>query len=426
MTNPSTKVERLAQGRVQCSITFGEEQRAKGEASALQMLAAGVTVDGFRPGKAPLDVVRQRVNPERLLEETIRALLPETISALAAEHKITSIIPPRIEAVSENPLQVRLTFVEKPAVTLNGAEKIKVDAKPVAVDDKDVERVVAAMRDEYKTAKEVDRPAKSGDQVTVDFWAEDAEKNRIEQLTATQYQAVIGSNTLLPGMEDGMIGLTKGAAKDVTVTLPEKHQLEALRGKSLTFHITASKVEELSAPELNDAFAQEKFQLATLQALKDEVRSTLEREEATGERVRREREVLDALRKATTVDLAPELLEAEERVMLEDLRQRLEEQGLDFAEWVKRSGKTNEEIAKDLRERATERLTLRFGLEKLIEQKNVAVSEQEMDAAIRQQLQRFPEDQRIDAASLFQKGEDGYVQLEWQTKVEKALADYLK
>ena len=87
-TPPNATVQRLAQSRVQVTITFTDEQRAVGESKALQMLAGSVKVDGFRPGKAPADVVKQKVNPERLVEETIRALLPDAVSALAEEHKV--------------------------------------------------------------------------------------------------------------------------------------------------------------------------------------------------------------------------------------------------------------------------------------------------------------------------------------------------
>lgn len=426
MTPPSTTtVERLAQSRVQCTVTFTEEQRARGEQRALEQLGGDVKIDGFRPGKAPADLLKQRVNPERLVEETIRTLLPETVTAIANEHKVTSIIPPRIEVTSESPLTIRITFVEKPPVRLKGVGKISVEKKSIPVEDKDVERVVQAMREEYKTTTPVERAVQPTDQVTVDFWAEAEGAERVPELTATQYAAIIGSKTLLPGMEDGMVGMQKGETKKIAITLPEKHQLERLRGKQLTLHVTVTAVEQVQVPEFTDAFVAETFKIPTVAALKAEVRATLEREEENGERLRRERTLLDEIRKATTVELAPELLEAEERVMVEDLRQRLEEQNMDFAEWVKRSGKTNEEVAKDLRERATERLTLRFGLEKLIEEKGVTVSDSDIDGAIKQQLQRFPEDQRIEAAGMFQKGEDAYLQLEWQLRVEKALAEYL-
>lgn len=420
-TPPEVTVVRLPQSRVQCDVTFDSETTAVAETRALEHFGSSVKVDGFRPGKIPTDILKQKVNADQLMERIIRELLRAHMPSVTQRCGITPLIPPHVELIEKMPLKLRIVFVEKPMATIQGLEKIHIERKAVAVDDKDIDRILESMRDQFRTTKEVDRPAKNSDQVTIDFWAEDEAKERIPELATARYRVILGSNTLLPGMENALVNCTKGQTVQASITIPMKHQLERLRGKAVMFSMTVTAVEEVNRPEITESFVKEKFQSGSVDELRKSVRSTLEKEEEKAEHMRRERLLLEEIRKSTKVDLAPELIEAEERVMVEDMRARLEQEGKSFSDWIKESGKANDEIAKEIKEQAKQRLTLRFGLEKMIELKNVSVSDEEMEKAVQEELQRFADEDREDTAKLLVKGRDEYVQLKWQKLVEKTL-----
>lgn len=222
-------VNRLPKARIECTVKFTKEDVKPAEERATAKLSEKVKVDGFRPGKAPADILQSRIDPDKLFEETIRELLPDTFTKLTKENEIKSIIPPKVEAESRDPLTLKITFVEKPDVTLKALSKIKVPKKEPKVTKKDIDQMVDYVMKQHQKTKEADRASDKGDQVTIDFWGEDMAGAEIEGTRTQGHQVVIGSSTLIPGFEDELKGLKKGEEKTFTITFPEKYQAEQLR-----------------------------------------------------------------------------------------------------------------------------------------------------------------------------------------------------
>ena len=139
-----------------------------------------------------------------------------------------------------------------------------------------------------------------------------------------------------------------------------------------------------------------------------------------------EEEALEKIREATQVNLAEELIDDELEALTKDLDQQLKKQNLSFDEWAKQSGKNEEEMHKELRVQAEKRLTLRLGLAKIVEERNIEVSDEEMKKTIESFLQSVPEEQRKEVAKAYEKGKQGYDQVLWQKKVEKVFDQIIK
>jgi trigger factor len=184
-------------------------------------------------------------------------------------------------------------------------------------------------------------------------------------------------------------------------------------------------VEETSLPTLDDAFAKEKLRSESADAFKKMVEQSIVSQEEQFERMRRERELLDEIAKRTDVEIAPEILEEEMRMLIQDFAQRLEERGSNLDEWVKQQNKKPEEIDADMRKQAEQRIRLRFGMAKLIEERGIKLSEEEMDKAVREFItSSVPEDQRLTASQNIQPGSQAYQELQWRATVDK-LVDQL-
>src|SRR3989338_847847 len=108
MSNAPT-IERLAKAQVVCTATFTEEERLAAEEAAIRKLGASVSVPGFRAGFAPTEILREKIDPGALFEETVRSMLPALLTQIVKEHGVQPIIPPRVEITSERPVSVRLT-----------------------------------------------------------------------------------------------------------------------------------------------------------------------------------------------------------------------------------------------------------------------------------------------------------------------------
>ncbi len=418
-------VERLPKSRVVLTATFSADERKVAEDSALQRLGGEVSIPGFRVGHAPSDMIRSRIPAERLLEETVRELVRPTLGPVIDEHKLQPVIPPKIEIVTNEPLSVKVTFVERPVVTVKNIETLKVEKKVLKPDQKDVDRVVQSVLNDHRTAKEVDRAAAENDRLAIDFHATNDQGTEITGMRAEGYEALIGSKTLLPGFEDELKGLKKGEKKSFTLTLPEKFQEESLRGKQATFHVTVTKVEETSLPELNDAFAKEKLNANTAAEFKEMVEKSIMMQEEQFDRMRRERELMDEIRKRTDAEIAEELLDEEMRGLIEEWSQQLERQNMTIADALKKEGKTVEQAEADLKKQAEERWKLRLGMAKLIEEKGVTVTDEEVHANLDEFLRGLPQDQQRPAHDEFEKHGNLYEEIRWRTLVGKVVEGLL-
>jgi trigger factor len=364
---------------VQFLITFDEQDRGAAEHAAILRIGQTIRIDGFRPGKAPADALKTKINPDTLFEETVRELLHIHLHTLAEAEKVLPIIPPKVAVQSRSPVLVQVIFVERPEAKIKGSKHLAIPKKESAVAEKDVERVLRSILREHETRSPVECAAAAGDAVRIDFTGRDDRGNTISGATATGYEITLGEGRLVPGFEDALLGLKAKEQKTFTVTMPKKYHEASLQGKPVTFSVTVQEVFAVKLPELTDSFVQQHFKEPNIAALKEKIASSLKAQEEHVERLRREREFLRELEERTSVELADELLEEEERGLIQDLAEELKEQKQRLEDWLKTQNKTMEEFQKDLRKRASQRLTVRFGLAALIAEKQITVSEEEMN-----------------------------------------------
>jgi len=418
-------IERLKKSRVSVTATFTEEEYAAAEAAALKHLGQHVEVKGFRPGHAPVDKVRERVGADAVFEEAIRELLKTHLQPMVDENGLKPILPPKVEAVSRMPVTLKVTFVEKPEVTVKKADKMKVDRKENPVDPKDVQRVLDSVLQEHRMLQPVDRAAKEGDQVTVDFHATDDREQEIPGMRAERYNIVIGKSSLIPGFEPELVGMKKGDHKHFTLTLPEKFQIEELRGKPAKFHVTAHTVEEVTLPALTDEFAKDKLKQDSAKAFTDMVEKSIKDQEEQFDRMRRERELLDLIRENTQVDIAEELLEDEMRHLISEWSEHLEAQKVSVEDALKREGKDAKAMEEEFKKRAEDRWKLRLGISKLIEELKTDVSDAEMQQTVDTFLLDIPDDKQAAARAEIDKKGELYHELRYRALTEKVIKDLL-
>lgn len=418
MTTEKPVVERLPKGRTVCTVTINEQEFAPAESDALQRFSQNISIKGFRPGNAPLDLVRERVGADQLFEEAIRLLLRRILPAIAEENSLVPVVPPKVEVESKLPVKLKITFIERPQVTVKNAAKLAVPKKEVKAESKDIERVIESVLQEHRTAKEVDRAAKKDDQVQMSFTAQDQDGNDIPELTAKGYDAVIGSKTLLPGFEDELVGMKAGDTKTFTLTLPEKFQMEKYRGKKATFTVTVHAVQELTMPTLDDAFAKEKLQAESAAAFREMVETSVRQQEEQFDRMGRERELMDLIRKNTTVEIADELIDEEVRGMINEWAERLEHQGKTIAQVLEEQKKTPEETEKEMRAQAEDRWKLRLGIAKLIEEHKIETTPEALEAAFETFLNNVPAEQKAEAKAEWDRRGNMYEEIRWRSMVD--------
>lgn len=221
----------------------------------LQKAAKTVRLDGFRPGKVPFKVVKQRFG-EGVRQEVIGEVMSQTFYEAVSQENLKPAGQPSIETKSVEEgkdLQYVATFEVFPEVETGDYSKLSI-TKPVAsVTDADVEKMIEVLRKQQADWVEADRAVAEGDQVNIDYvGTKDGEE--FAGGKAEGSDLVIGSGQMIPGFEDGIVGLKAGEEKVVALTFPEEYHSEELKGADVEFKIKVNTVSEQQLPELNDEF----------------------------------------------------------------------------------------------------------------------------------------------------------------------------
>lgn len=290
----------------------GEELETR-VAEKLKQTAGQVRIKGFRPGKVPLrevkrrfgDGIRQEVGSEMMQSSFAEAVQQESVSP-AGMPQIEDV---KIEAGSD--LEFTAVFEVFPEIELAGFDGIEIE-KPVAqVTPEAIDTMIENLRSQRAEFVEVDRASQDGDQVNIDF-AGTVDGEAFEGGTAEGSDVVLGSGSMIPGFEEGIVGMKAGDRKDVEVTFPEEYQAKDLAGKDAVFAITVNKVSESQEPELDDEF----FKLfgveeGGMDAFRNEVSANMEKELGNAIKNKVKNQALDGLQNANEISLPKALIDQE-------------------------------------------------------------------------------------------------------------------
>lgn len=361
-----TKIEKLPQSRIRTVTTVTKEEHADAEKKALAALADQIDIKGFRVGKAPGDMVRSRVGNERLMEETVRQLLPSVLKSALELSKAKPMLRPAASVVSTEPLTIALTFVERPPVTVKKAESLKVEKKQIPeATEKEVEAFLRKILMQDKTETPVERPAAKGDFVRLALASKKKDKP-VEELTVGNYGLLIGGEDVLPELEPHLTGMKKDEKKTAEITFPKDHDIPGIRGEKISVEMTVKGVSEVKLPELTKEYLKARLGTdATPETFRADVKRMLTDRARSEELKRREEELYTLVRAATTVDLAPEVIDAEVQDMAGDLRMRLEKQNMTMDDWLKTTNKDPKAVVDEMKQIAENRIRLRFGMQEL-------------------------------------------------------------
>ena len=279
----------------------------------LQQTAKRARVDGFRPGKVPMSVIRKRFGAsahQEVIGEVIQssfyeAIMQEKLNPAGAP----SVEPKSMEAGKD--FEYVATFEVYPEVTLAGFEAISVERPESEVTEADVDTMLETLRKQNTRFEAVERAAENGDQVTIDFVGK-IDGEAFQGGTANGTNLVLGSGRMIPGFEEGLVGAKAGDSLTLKVTFPEDYQNLDLAGKAAEFETTVQAVAAPALPELDDEFfAQFGVNEGGLEGFRAEVRKNMERELRQAIKTKVKGQVMDGLLKTNTVEVPKALISNE-------------------------------------------------------------------------------------------------------------------
>lgn len=341
-----------------------------------------VKVPGFREGKIPENVLEKHVNSESLQSEFLEEAIQQFYTQALQAHSLRPADRPEIAIKKFVPFTT-LEFEAKLAVIgeikLPDYKKIKLAKKEVTISAQDIADVLESIATQSAEKKDVNRPAKDGDQVWIDFQGTDDSGQAVNGADGENYPLVLGSKSFIPGFEENLIGLKGGEEKTFTLTFPKDYGVKALGGKAVTFKVQVSKVQEMIKAKLDDAFAATAGPFKTLVELKADIKKqlTIERQREADRAY--ENELIEKISASSQVDI-PEVLVNDQIDRIEqEERQNLAYRGQTWPEHLAEEKVTEEEHRQQKRPQAEERVKASLVLAQIAEYEKIEVTPEELE-----------------------------------------------
>ena len=332
-----TTVENLSPTKVKLTITLEKTELDAAEQVALTKLAREVKVPGFRKGKVPVSVAAKHVDPNLLAQQTADDALSKAVAEAFLAEGIQALDRPEVELKKFVPGQEMEFTAEAdilPKITLGNYKKLGVKAAQAKVAASDVTEVIERMRDGMSEKTEVKRGAKDGDEVTIDFIGK-KDDVAFEGGAGEGYELKLGSNSFIPGFEEGIIGKKIGETFDLKLKFPAEYHVADLAGADVVFTTTLKKVSELTKPKLDDEFAKKAdSRLSTLKELKADIEAELlkQKEREAGDKLKDE--LVEKLIGVSEIPVPQVLLDDQARSIEQDMTQNLMYQGLTIEQYI--------------------------------------------------------------------------------------------
>ena len=411
--------ETLSEGlKRESQMTLTADEIAAAVEARLVEMAPSVNLPGFRPGKAPVKILRQRFG-KAVLGEAIDVKVRESLQSAFEDRGVTPALEPELD-FGEYKDGDDLNFTVKaeilPEIEPVDFSTLELVQLEVAAKDEDVQaeldRFAEAMRETADVTEP--RPAVNGDVVVIDFVGK-VDGEEFAGGSAEGYQLELGAGAFIPGFEEQLLGLAPGEEKAVNVTFPADYGAENLAGKDAVFDVKLTGLKEKAPAVIDDALAQ-KVGMDDLATLKTQIAGRITGSYAQAARAKMKRELFDKLDAAHTFDAPPTMVEREFEQIWGEVKQQLEGEN---AEEV-REGKTDEELEAEYKALAARRVRLGLLLAEIGKRNNIQISQDDISQAVRAQVQNFPGQEQL-VYEYYQKNPQALGQLQAPIMEEKVV-----
>lgn len=370
---------------VKFTMEFTAEEFEAAQVKAYQENKGKFVVDGFRKGKAPRSIIEKRFGEGIFFEEAIDELFRQHYAKALLELELDVIDSPAAE-FSEikkgEGFTATITVACYPVVEVKDYKGVEIEKITQEVKDEDVEKDIEQLQRRNARVVLVEREAKEGDTVLLDYSGFVGEE-QFEGGTAERQELKLGSGMFIPGFEEQLVGATPGEKRDVVVTFPEEYHAADLAGKEAVFHCLVHEIKEEQLPELDDEFAKDVSEYDTLDELKAATREKLEKYAEAGATTQMQDKALEKVVEANEVEIPAIMVQDEMDKMVQELDQQLRYQGMSVAQYLEFVGKDMAAFREELRPDAERQVKTRLILMGIVEAENIEVSEEELEEELK-------------------------------------------
>jgi trigger factor len=382
-----TAVEELSPTRVRLSVEVPFEELKPSLEKAYREVAKQARIPGFRPGKVPPRIIDMRIGRGAVLTEAVQEALPGLYSRAVTEAEVFTLGNPDVE-ITELEDGKELSFTAevevRPKFDLPDLSSLSVTVDSAAVTPDDIEAYLESLRERFGSLKAAQRPAEEGDYTTIDMSAS-VGGEAVEDAQASGLSYQIGSGSLLDGLDEALTGLSAGESATFQTELAGgEHE-----GEEADVSVTVQSVKVKELPALDDDFAQLASEFDTLEELRADTRTQLERSKLMQQAAQARDRAVEALLEAIDIPLPEKYVEHEREHLRESVDQQVKQMRMSFEEYLEMAGKTADEHEAEVTEQSQRGVKTGFILDKFANEEQLGVDQNELSYFITDQAQRM-------------------------------------
>jgi len=380
-------VEALGPTRVRLAVEVPFEELKPSFDAAYKKIGAQVRIPGFRPGKAPARIIDQRVGRAVVLEEAVNSALPQAYGDAVRANGVRALGQPDIEVTSlDDGKQLAFTAEVdvRPDIPLPALTGIAIEVDDVTVSDEEVDAELDALRERFATLTGVERAVQSGDYVAIDIVAR-IDGAEVDGGSASNLSYEVGNADLIDGLDEAITGTN---AED-SVTFDTTLRSGDHAGEHAAVAVTVKSVKEKELPALDDEFAALASEFDTVDELRADLRTRLERAKSFVQGSQARDRVLDQLLDTVDFPLPDSAIQAEVDFREHEIVHSFDHDDAAFEEFLERQGQTRDEFTEQLRESAGKSVKAQFLLDAVADAEQVEVSEAELTDYLVRQAGRY-------------------------------------
>ena len=372
-------VETLDDNRVKLSVEVDEETFDVAVDDAFKRIAKEVRMPGFRPGKAPRRLLEAQFGSAVGREEALREAMPEYYAQAVIEHDVDVVAPPEIEITGgqeDGPVQFDAVVEIRPSVSAAGYDGLRVEIPNPVASAEEIDEQIDNLRRNFAELSVVERAAADEDHVTIDIEAIHGDEP-VPGLTTTDYDYLLGSGAVVPEIDENLRGASAGDEVEFSADHPDPEEEEPLQ-----FSITVKEVKEAVLPDLNDEFAKANSEFETVEDLRADMADRMNTMRIQQANMAVQQNTAEALAALVTDEIPESMIENEINARIQDLVQRLQQQGMDVGAYLDAVGQTAETLAAEFREPAEQAVKVDLALRSVADLQGLVPDDDRIDEVI--------------------------------------------
>ncbi len=386
------KVTKLEHCHTEVLVNVDKDLWKKAQEKAFNKIASNITVPGFRKGKAPVNMLKGRVNQMEVFNEAINNVLQPVYEDILKNEDIQPVARPAFDVtkLSEDDLEIKVTVATRPEINLGKYTGYELGKATAEVKDEEIDAAIEALRKQNATVAPKEGQAEKGDIVVMDFEGS-VDGVPFEGGAAENHELELGSGAFIPGFEDQLIGASAGIEVDVKVKFPENYGPDEISGKDAVFHCKIHEVKQKVLPQLDEEFIKDLNipGVADLEQLKANRKEALLKQKEANAKQEYLNKLVEEIKKVSTFDIPEEIVKEETENRKKQLEQRLQQSGIDLEQYYVLTKTKEEDLDKQLAEEARKGLESFFVMDSVGEKEKLNITEEELEFELSKMAEQY-------------------------------------